>query len=120
MMKKAGRVPAFFIAAVGGGVSGRVSVWGVGRRCSFVRLRRRPVAAPDAGRPVPAVPELPGRQPAIGAFAKLAGWSVPRTDHKRPARTVAHLPPRWLASGRRTPTAPGAATGRRLTKGKAQ
>src|SRR5690606_40960741 len=69
------------------------------------------------GRPVPAAPELPGRQPAIGAFAKLAGRSVPRTDRKRPARTVAHLHPRWQASGRRTPTAPGAATGRRLTRG---
>ena len=47
-----------------------------------MRPRRRPVAAPDAGRPVPAAPELPGRQPAIGAFAKLAGRSVPRTDRK--------------------------------------
>jgi hypothetical protein len=112
---KAGHCVPAFLFLVG------VSLWlylrGSARVAgSSAKPRRRPVAAPSAGRPVPAAPELPGRQPAIGAFAKLAGWSVPRTDHKRPAQTVAHLPPRWLASDRRTPTAPGATTGRRLTR----
>ena len=67
---------------------------------SSAKPRRRPVAAPSAGRPVPAAPELPGRQPAIGAFAKLAGRSVPRTDRKRPAQQwLTCLPAGWLLTG---------------------